>query len=252
MFDEGAPAGSDRTQTREKRRQCVLRTIRVHEGRGEEREREREAGGLTAVTVIVGASAVTVVVTTTSSTAAVRAPVIVAVITAGRVTPTGLVRAVEAASEGIALRRAVVSTRGRGASATATGLVDVDDAVDQLGAAQAGDGSLGFLGRLHHDEAKATRLLGVRVTHDLALLDLQGRQTRERLVRPRLLHCFPGSGRALARGGKGTTTYTAVLGKGGLEVALLDLERETRDVQVVTRVLLGSATLTRSVGAVIV
>jgi hypothetical protein len=133
LFDEGAPAGSDRTQTREKRRQCVLRTIRVHEGRGEEREREREReeGGLTAVTVIVSASAVTVVVTTTSSTAAVRAPVIVAVITAGRVTPTGLVRAVEAASEGIALRRAVVSTRGRGASATATGLVDVDDAVDR-------------------------------------------------------------------------------------------------------------------------
>lgn len=69
------------------------------------------------------------------------------------------------------------------------------------------------------------------------------RDIRERLVTRRSLdrESLAGLG-----GGEGTT-YTTVLGKGGLEVALLDLERETRDVQVVARVLLGSATLMRSV-----
>lgn len=37
-------------------------------------------------------------------------------------------------------------------------------------------------------------------------------------------------------------THAAVLGERSLEVALLNAERQTRDVQVVTRVVLGKAT----------
>ena len=70
------------------------------------------------------------------------------------------------------LGRAKVLARSRGAGANATCLLDVKGAALNDFAAQAFYGGVGHVGSDHLDKAKATRLAGVGILHDLALLDL--------------------------------------------------------------------------------
>lgn len=67
---------------------------------------------------------------------------------------------------------AKVLARGRGAWARATSLLNAQGAALNNLALEALLGSIGLLSSDHLDEAEATRLLGVWVKHDLALLDL--------------------------------------------------------------------------------
>lgn len=64
-----------------------------------------------------------------------------------------------------------VLARSRRAGSGATGLLDRQSATLELLALQAFLCSVGLLGGDHLDETETTRLLGVGVTHDLALLD---------------------------------------------------------------------------------
>lgn len=68
-------------------------------------------------------------------------------------------------------RTEVLAGRGR-ARASAAGLFDAHSAAFDDLALEAFPGGLSLFGGDHFDESKSTRLLGVRVSHDLALLNL--------------------------------------------------------------------------------
>lgn len=63
--------------------------------------------------------------------------------------------------------------RGRTSPGTSTtGLLDVHGSTHELSRVESSDGSVGFVGVLHCHKGEPTRVLGVGVPHDLALLDL--------------------------------------------------------------------------------
>ena len=70
------------------------------------------------------------------------------------------------------LGRSEVLARSRGTRAGTTSLFDAQSAAFDLLTLEAFFGSVSLVGGDHFDEAKATRLLGMRITHDLALLNL--------------------------------------------------------------------------------
>lgn len=64
--------------------------------------------------------------------------------------------------------------RGRTSPGTSTtGLLDVHGSTHELSRVESSDGSVGFVGVLHCHKGEPTRVLGVGVPHDLALLDLE-------------------------------------------------------------------------------
>jgi hypothetical protein len=70
------------------------------------------------------------------------------------------------------LRGAKVLAGSRGARTSSTGLLNAQCSALDLLALEAFLGSLGLLGGDHLDKSETTGFLGVRVAHDLALLDI--------------------------------------------------------------------------------
>jgi hypothetical protein len=123
--------------------------------------------------------------------------------------------------------------RGRTSPGTSTtGLLDVHGSTHELSRVESSDGSVGFVGVLHCHKGEPTRVLGVGVPHDLALLDLW--KTPPRQSPPLPFHDADAQ------------TYPSELGKDLIEIPVLDPRRETGNMEVVSRVhsssSLGSAT----------
>lgn len=124
--------------------------------------------------------------------------------------------------------RATEKARPTSARATATSLFNVHRATHEFSRVQARDGRVGILGELHRDEGETTRVLSVGVAHDRTLLDLFRAQDEGSVF----------SFVLATKESVSSTTHATVFSKDFFEVAFLDAARETRDVEVVARVVL--------------